>query len=300
MGSINDVKYNFQQKQFLTQLDPKFLTKAAAAIGKAKTEIQRRKNEELRLQQQEWARQAVLLKEGSTINMKKAEAEYKRLVEGLGKSGEPKWSQFEGYTKGHNPRFFAPNFFTHGYSHSAGGVNTYDAWQFNFGSGLVPIPRTDPTHGLMGAQISTANPGGWANFNTGLANLFFSQSEQTIPVSATFNVYGWGLSFGFGIGYSRGWVRLGVEAWVYGPAHGTEPVPYYFVNDFWSSVPSPWVFESRHFNETFSPGTHSISVLPGDVVLGSAVIEQGVACGGWLTAAKSEFLAMVGQLQIGP
>ena len=49
MGSINDVKYNFQQKQFLTQLDPKYLAKAAAAIGQAKAENQRRKSEELKL-----------------------------------------------------------------------------------------------------------------------------------------------------------------------------------------------------------------------------------------------------------
>ncbi len=301
MKELRELKYDFQQSQFLKQIDPHLLTKAAFAIGKAKAKFHKRRDEELRQQQQAWARQAALMQEASAINMGKAEAECRRLSASMGAhEAAADWSRFEGYGSGSNPRFFAPNFFNIGYGRSAGGVNTYDTWQMNFGSGVVSVPYSSPVHGLMGVRIATANPGGQASFNTGLANLFFSQSAQTIPLSASFVVYGGGFSFGFGLGYSRAWLRLGVEAWVSGPSHPT-PLHHYFVDDVWSSVPSPWVVEYRHFDyERRGTGTHWIALQPGDMVLASAVIEQGSVCGGLFTGSKSEFLVAVAPLQIGP
>ena len=300
MKELHEVKYNFQQKQFLKQIDPAILAKAAVAIGKAKAEFHRSHDEEVRKQQRTWTRQAVLMQKASTISMKKEEAEYNRLRVSMNKREEaPDWSRFEGYSLGSNPRFYAPNFFNIGYGRSAGGVNTYDLWNTVVRGRLVRA-YSSPTYGLMGVQISTANPGGQASFNTGLANFFFSQSAQTIPLSASFIVYGGGFSVGFGLGYSRAWRRLGVDAWVSGPAHPT-PLHYYFVNDFWSSVPSPWVAQYNHFDyEAYSTGTHTITLQPGDLVFGSAVIEQGSVCGGLFTGSKSEFQVSVAPLQIGP
>jgi hypothetical protein len=298
MKELYEAKFNFQQKKFLKQIDPKVLARAAAEVGKAKAEFHRKRDEEVKAQQKVWVRQAALMREGSTLNMKKAEAEYKRFRASLTKhETAPNWQMFERYTGGPNPLFRAPNFFNPGYGRTVGGFTTYDTWTVNFG-GPVRIPYSDPTHGLMGVQISAVSPGGHSVHNTGLSNLFFSQSAQTIPLSASFFVYGWGLSMGFGAGYSRAWVRLGVDAWVIGSGLATRH--HNFVTDFWSSVPSPWVFEDRHFRETHSTGTHMISVQPGDLVFGSAVIEQGASCGGLFTGAKSEFLATVTQLEIGP
>jgi hypothetical protein len=299
MKESEEIKFDFRQKQFLKQIDPKVLDRAAVQIGKAKAEAYKRRTREVKEQQAAWEKQSALMRESSSLDVEKARREFERLTASQKKEPAPKWPLFEGHNRGSNPRFHAPNFFNPGYGRTVGGVNSFFTWEMDFGRGPEPVPYSSPTHGLMGVQISTANPGGYSSFNTGLSNLFFSQSAQTVPLSANFMVTGHGFSYSVGLGYSRAWVRLGVEAWVSGPAR-SGAVQFLFVSDFWSSVPSPWVAEDRHFAETFSTGVHSIALLPGDLVLGSAIIDQGCVCGGLFTFSRSAFLVSVPQLQIGP
>ena len=288
-------QFNYEQKKFLGEIDPAVMADTARKVQAAKAKFHRRKLDDLNGQIALWERQAKILGRDGDRDRKLLENEYQSFRKIADKPiAVP--SGFDHYIPGKNPLFYPPNFFNIGSGETSGGATSYSTWTEVGGRRL---PYCEPNSGKMGVKIGAFNPGGNSYFTTGLANVFYSQSFQNLPLSASFIVYGRGTSFGIGLGYSRGWLRLGIEAWVSGPSRPS-PVHFYFVNDFWSSVPSPWVTEMRNVGyETFSTPLLTIPVLPGDIVMAAAVIEQGAVAGGLFSLAKSEFLVEVSPMRIG-